>query len=237
MFWQARYQILINCFAKGTPVPPNLTMLTEKMAVWEDAASRPLSLILNMMTRVCDLRATITSFSPSEVVVRCETLDGQLAAWPLSCPSAPLHIAMKSYSSYSIAWNLYRCLRILINGLILEYSSEQSRSKQAEKGHLVIQLCSDICASAEIQINHAAQLRVCDALSLVWPLTVAAIAQQKINHFKAFELLEYMGRTTGINQCLSVTHTIRSIHNGSTAALEKRDRAFGAMQARRLPSI
>lgn len=189
------------------------------------------------MTQVCNLRASIPTLLASEIVARCKILEFRISAWPMCCPPAPPHIAIKTYSSYSMAWNMYRCLRITINGLILEHSPEQSLSSKLEGGALITQLCSDIYNSAKAQIEkRATELRVCDSLPLVWPLTVAAVAQQKTNDSSVIELLEYMGRASGINQCLSVTHTILSTRGNAKTGSEGRGRAFDTLQARILPS-
>lgn len=236
LFQQARYQILVNCIAKGTPVPPILNALTEKVAHGDAEEARPLGMILDIMTRVCNSRVSMTSLSPSDVVARCEILDLEVASWPMCCPPVPTYVAMKSYSSYSMAWNVYRCLRIIINGLILEHLPEQSWSTKIEKVLLITQMCSNIYTSAKAQIESATELRVCDTLPLVWPLTVAAIAQQRTNDSSVIELLEYMGRVSGVRQCLCVAHTIVSMRNSSKFGNGNGERAFGALQTWREPS-
>lgn len=214
----------------------------------DDPEIKPINIILSIATQLCHLRASMLNrlVSPSEVVANCQILERQLDVWPQYYSSAtPQHIGMKPYSSYSLAWNLWRCLRILRNGLMLEHLPQIGASvlnitnvneQQVTCKAFVTNLCSDICTRAEAQLKRTDSPKTSDALPLVWPLTVAATAQLKSSELQlsAIGVLEYLGHAHGINQCLTVVHALRSSKSGSPGN-EASTPAFGSLQPQQEP--
>ena len=233
---------LIRCITHGIQIPPALIILSRKLESHEDADTQPLNVILSIMARFCNFRSSIQtgSLAPRAVVARCQTVERQLVAWRLSCPAPEPGTIMKSYSSVCIAWNVYRILRILTNGLILEHLKTHTAEVQVKRHNCltnVIDMSSEICAVAESQINRLTHPRVCDVLTLVWPLTVAAIAQQRNQDGEpaALKQLELIGRTCGIHHCFTVVNAIRSTEQESASAFAHRRQAFGCLQTQQKP--
>ena len=197
-------------------MPSTLVDLVKESEKVEDTERRPLSSISKLTKQIYNLLASIrnASLSPLEVFYRCLSIERQLAAWSVDHSVTGCVYALKEPSStHSTAWSLYRCARIITNRLMLNHLPGSEAHQLEQTGEdaqrkicnaLVSQLTSDICTTAKFQIENIVEFRVCDALSLIYPLAVAAFVQRRSNNTEmaAIEHLEHLGRTWGINYCL-----------------------------------
>ena len=209
----------------------------------EEAAATALSRI---SIKYCNLRASMSSFddhsNPEYIISTACALDAECAEWVRKCPFQYIYttatLKQRSdevfsdhyhvYANIWIAtiWNNYRCIRILINELIIDQLKYLFRfnpqstllwddsclyeNQILASNSTLLQLCHDICSSVpyflgfnpDLRPNERPVPKTVGGNLLIWPLYTAAVTGMVSDLMREWvaDRLRWISEIMGIRQ-------------------------------------
>jgi len=189
--------------------------------------------------------------NPTRIVTEACELDAEVELWAKTCPLQYIYqtVTLKkrseevfsdyyhTYVSICIAtvWNHYRCIRILINELIVDQLTHlRQQNSESDLSHLgvcasenqiltsnatLLQLCHDVCASVPyyLNFNHEDSPGVSPKMAkalhgnfLLWPLYVAGCSNLVSDMMRAWvaRKLQWISDVMGIRQAAPLAFTV-----------------------------
>jgi hypothetical protein len=204
-----RWSQVTSCLQRNIRVPPILIKWAKENTERSTALSRVGSELADIVTDFCRVRSQLASGEITDPIVifsMLSSIDMRLANWAAGVPAVWLYeivhetqpsdeVYNGTYHIYKVSWmthvwNSYRCVRILVNELLLGHLTPRSKllspfSTQdfgVQRLYLrdsMTQLSSDICSSLPFYFNHhKPHLRNSDTppppaamgMYCVWPL-------------------------------------------------------------------
>lgn len=221
LFIYIRSQVVTNCIQRHSPIPTLFAEWSKELTFEtpEQAAATSLSALA---TRYCNLRASMSSFhdysDPERIVSEACVLDMDYENWVKNVPLPYIFqtINLKERSNevfsdhyhtytniwYATIWNHYRCVRLLVNELIVSQlnhvyleslvsdspfifeGTDVVANQISVSNTTLVQLCHDICASVpyflgfdpDIPVGVARKLPpASNGNMLLWPLYSAGV--------------------------------------------------------------
>ena len=244
---------ITNCILRKTAVPSIFSEWNRELD-FEDPDRTASTALAELSIRYCNLRASMASFDdfsePERIISAAIELNSDFELWAKTSPLQFVYetVTLKErheevfsdhylvYTSVWIAslWNNYRCLRVLLNELIMhqlryivgtdvgaytEWQNPLSIETQLSisKSNL-LQLCQDICASVPYFLNfnqniEAASRDIPKAVNgnyLMWPLYCAGCTEvvSDIMRMWVARRLQWIADNLGIRQAAVLALTL-----------------------------
>jgi hypothetical protein len=236
---------LINCLQRHIAVPKTFLDWSSDAAHYESDEEAAVTTLFCIAAEYCNFRSAMACFRDysrsNEIVCSVLDIDTKLATWattlppqyaydivPISEPSEEIftdHYHLYRNLWIAMVWNNYRCIRILVNELLLVHFlhlSQQQISIPNERGSfssydsevtrvksVMMTLTHEICASVPFYLGyHGSQNfppkppKAANGNLLIWPLYVAASMDIISNMMRAWAVtrLEKIGQSMGIQQ-------------------------------------
>lgn len=223
-------------------------LMQQEMTIQPDA---PVNRLACLASRFCNLRVPLKDDAVTDqctVIAMILELDAELAAWAtqlprgweyaiIDTPDRTEGVYERSYHVYldfwhATIWNNYRCVRILLNEMLLDkldhlnistytpvFRSVTLQTHRHRSCATVSRLVSDICASVPFHLTHA-YLQPAPAAAgffLLWPLYVvgAMVDVPDAPRLWVIDRLEYIRCTTGIAMAKSLANVLRRANDSS----------------------
>ncbi|KAG0645460.1 hypothetical protein D0Z07_8609 [Hyphodiscus hymeniophilus] len=222
LFVHLRTQVITNCVQRHVTVPPNISEWSQAALEYETEEEAVSTNLSEIAIKYCNLRASMSSFndySNSEYLIACLcSVDLEYSEFLNHCPISFIYSTMSldrrseevfsdHYHVYSsiwtaTVWNHYRCVRILVNELIIdqisyvlthpeEYASSWEsvsfyESQLLASNSTLQHLCHDICASVPFYLGYSVNAsdrasrpppKAVSGNLLLWPLYSAAVTR------------------------------------------------------------
>lgn len=210
---------ITNCIQRQAPVPPIILDWSETALEYETPEEAASTGLAKLAIKFASLRATMTSFRDYRncdyIITSLCALDAEYTEWITQCPTQFLYTTMTlkercddvfsdHYHVYSslwtaTVWNHYRCVRILVNELLLDQLSYVFQFPETStllwenfslwenqimaSNSMLLQLSHDICASVPFFLGYSNSAttpgkrqppKAVSGNLLLWPLYTAA---------------------------------------------------------------
>jgi len=247
--------VITNCIQRHVTVPPTIGEWSRAALEYETEAEALSTRLTEIATKYCNLRASMSSFrdySNSEYLVAslC-AIDLEYTELLSTCPipfiysivtldGASDEVFSDHYHVYSsiwtaTIWNYYRCVRILVNELILDQISHILQYPEAfpltwegfsfyesqilASNSTLQQLSHDICASVPFYLGHSAKSsdrfsrpppKAVSGNLLLWPLYTAACTGIISDMMRVWVAgrLRFISDVMGIRQAAPLAYTL-----------------------------
>jgi hypothetical protein len=246
---------VINCIQRHAPVPPNIREYSNAALEFETPEQAAQTSLSELSIKYSEIRCSMTSFhdysNTEKILPALFALDAAYAEWVSLCPPEFIYTTVNLkersdevfsdhyhvYSSICIAkvWNNYRCVRILVNELLVDkLSHELERLKMSPcdqngdtrayetqilaSNSMLFQLAHDICASVPYCLGYDNALdpalrdppRTASGNLLLWPLYSAAVTgmvSPMMRDWVAGRLM-LIAEIIGIKQAIPLAHSL-----------------------------
>ena len=246
---------ITNCIQRHAPIPPYIIEWSKLALEFETPEQAALSNLAELSIKYSDIRCSMSSFrdysSSESIIPDLIALDAKYAEWATRCPPQFIYTTVNLqersdevfadhyhvYSSIWVAkiWNSYRCIRILINELVVDQlnhlfqrhktslPSDDEKFSAYENQILasnskLVQLAHDICASVPYCLGYDNALdpalreppRAVSGNHLLWPLYSAAVTgmvSPLMRDWVAGRLM-LIGEVIGIKQAIPLAHSV-----------------------------
>ena len=255
LFYYLRGQCITNCIQAHKTVPSLYSDWSQELLEYESLEQAAATSLADLAIKYCNLRASMSSFrdySESDRIISTAcAIEREYADWAKTCPFQFIYqtVNLKErneevfsdnfhiYSSISIAtcWNHYRCVRILLNELILdqlgnlyqnnpEFTLLWTESSFEENQMLVsnttlLQLSQDICASVPYILGFDPDRdprlpqeipKAIHGNLLIWPLYTAGVTDMVSDLMRNWvaERLQWISDVMGVHQAGPLASTL-----------------------------
>ncbi|KOC18575.1 Zn(II)2Cys6 transcription factor [Aspergillus flavus AF70] len=255
LFTQIRIQIALGNLYKKERTPSWLLDLSkEALKHRGDTGDQVLDYFFRILVEVGDLVAIINESAfahPARLLKRALTLDADLITWAMSIdpnwkytvvkvkkteeendtlhPIYSDHYHVYPNTTVSMAWNHYRFIRIILQGIIgylydthFQDSGGRGSHIESERHSTAVsqQLAEDICASVPYHLgmtgsSDGSTLGIPFAggvVRLMWPLFIASDCRGASPKMRAWiaQCLEKIGHGVGVNMAVTMSHILRA---------------------------
>lgn len=255
LFYYLRGQCITNCIQAHKPVPSIYSEWSQELLEYESLEQTAATSLADLAIKYCNLRASMSSFrdySESDRIISTAcAIEKGYADWGKTCPIQFIYqtVNLKErneevfsdnfhvYSNISIAtyWNHYRCVRILLNELILDQLGNLYRNNPEstllwtessfEENQMLIsnttllQLCQDICASVPYILGFDPDRdpklpreipKAIHGNLLIWPLYTAGVTDMVSDLMRKWvaERLQWISDVMGVHQAGPLASTL-----------------------------
>jgi hypothetical protein len=250
---------ITNCIQRETPIPQIVRDLSKAAREFETPEEAALNTLAELSMKYSDIRSSMSCFrdytNSESRVSALLALDVEYTNWVYQCALKFYNIVNVQrkcdqvysdhyhvYSSIWVAkvWNHYRCMRILVNRLLIDQISHLLQQTQTNptisseltglytnqiltSKSMLLQLAHDICASVPYFLGHDEVLdhdlcklpRTFNGNTLLWPLysaAVTSIVSPVMRNWIAGRLT-LIAEDFGIKQALPLAHSVRNFQN------------------------
>jgi hypothetical protein len=244
---------ILNCLQRHIAVPKAFRDWSTDAIQYESEEEAAATVLYNIIAEYCDFRATMKCFNDYsrsvEIVSAALEMNVKLATWASSLPQQYAYdiisiselseeIYTDHYHVYrnlwiAAVWNNYRCVRVLVNELLLVhllYLSQRQRSFHDEQGSLfsydsdvarakslMMTLTHEICATVPFYLGHhksqqspPKQPKAVNGNLVIWPLYIVASMDVISDMMQAWAVkrLEKIGESMGVRQATALANVL-----------------------------
>ena len=251
---------ITNCIQRHAPIPPNIREWSKAVLEFETPEQATLTILSELSIKYSDIRSSMGSFrdySDSEnIIPALLALDAEYAEWATRCPPQFIYTTVNLkersdevfsdhyhvYSSIWAAkiWNSYRCIRILVNELLvdqLKHLLQRPKASIAAQDEnvgayenqilaynsMLLQLANEICASVPYCLGYDNALdqalreppTAASGNLLLWPLYSAAVTgmvSPMMRDWVAGRLM-LIAEVIGIKQAKALAHSLMTMRD------------------------